>query len=344
MSARAPAAGIGAWPAAVLAALLAGCVTRTLEPEAAPALDQRPVLIPLGAAGAVPGGDAVLAYYEDVLRQAQAAVRERDLSRLQELLALHDRDDAPAWARDRLQSYRVLERGLLLEAELAQRASLVLRGDVLAAGEPALGAPFDVVLTIAAGIEARTPANFLLRFQIADTDAFGNRSERRHRDLLAVDRPVDLAVEALRLPVRIELPAGNAVQREIEALVELLPGQTRFAGQQVPLGQRELARVQATLCPVGIERLREKPLATLANAVRMGDPAHFGHVYLAARAMPAADRPAACATLVRWLRLGNSAQQGVALAALPFVADDPPKDADREQWLKWWSRRPATRR
>jgi hypothetical protein len=100
-----------------------------------------------------------------------------------------------------------------------------------------------------------------------------------------------------------------------------------------------IARTQLTQYPAGFEPIRAQPLATLRAGIRLGDPAHFVHVFLAATFAPATDRAAVLDLLVQWVRFGREDQARVAMAALREVTQEPIAVGDRDGWLAWWSRR-----
>jgi hypothetical protein len=99
-----------------------------------------------------------------------------------------------------------------------------------------------------------------------------------------------------------------------------------------------LATASATQWPRGHQAIRERPLATLRAALRLGDPAHFPHVWLAAAFAPADARPQVEQLLIDQVRLGRPDQALVAMVALRDlgVADLP---LERDRWLAWWQGR-----
>jgi hypothetical protein len=128
------------------------------------------------------------------------------------------------------------------------------------------------------------------------------------------------------------------VRRELTVRVDLLPGYVATAGVRAPVRRTPLAATKTTQWPGGHRAIRERPLETLRAALRLGDPAHFPHVWLAAVFAPAEARPQVEQLLIDQVRLGRADQAQVAMVALRDlgVADLPP---ERERWLAWWQSR-----
>src|SRR5262245_49861451 len=101
-----------------LALLGAACST------AAPELGQG-FVVPLG--DGADGSLLVSAYYESILSQMRDAAKDRDEGRLRMLLDQHDREDAPVWAKERMQAFRaLLASSWTAERALVARSRFVL--------------------------------------------------------------------------------------------------------------------------------------------------------------------------------------------------------------------------
>lgn len=331
--------------AALAALALAGCVTRDLEADGTfdALVDAGPVIIPLGEAGDA-GGGPLDDYYRSIVAQLQESVVERNPDRVDALLATHDRTVAPDWAADAMASFRRLSAVLRSEAWCEEHAEIVMRS-----APPALGEAVPLALRIppggAAGVsfpglgERIAPARFSIGVRFVDRDCRGSRSESGAQDLLALAATVELAAVGLDLPFDVPAIPPSGCERELVVTCELLPGARLLDGEAVP-GQRSLlASARFALHPRGIERVHAAPLATLRAAIASRDPRHFDHVWLASRAMPAADRLAADEALIGALRLGPPDLAVVAAACLREASGAPIAPSDRDGWLAWWHAR-----
>jgi hypothetical protein len=326
------------WRAAA-AALAAGsvvsCVTTVLESDPdAPLPAHQSVVVPLAVASATAG--PVDAYYGSVIEQLQDAVEERDLDRLHGLLAVHDHERAPDWALARLRAFRGVAKVLAFEGRAPERTEIVLE-----AGPQALGAPLRFLLRVRSDPDADVeltpaggafPTNVLVSVTMIDHDCLGTRTERRSSVLLQPQRHVRLRDAPLELPFALAAEHGGA---------SVLPGRVWIDGEGVPNHRVRLGDLAMEQFPAGVEPIRAEPLKTLRNALQLGDPLHFPHVFVAAWLMPPADTDAAVGLLIQRARLGRPDQARCAMAALARLTGEPLTVEDRDGWLGWWQRRSA---
>ena len=143
----------------------------------------------------------------------------------------------------------------------------------------------------------------------------------------------------LRLPIALDLPPLDAVQRTVSIRVDLMPGYIVAGGVRAPLQRTSVAAISFTQWPRGHEAIAKNPLVNLREAIRLGDAAHFAHVFLAASFTKGADREVALALLIDQVRLGSQAQAMVAMATLRALTGMTESVGDREAWLAWWQMR-----
>ena len=313
---------------------LAGCAGSTPGDE----LVTGPVVIARSPEGGE-GGGAVDDYYASILTQMREAYGDRDPGRLESLLAMHDREDAPEWAALAMSQYRALLRALGFELEL-QRVSRLGSGDaeLFLDSRPQLLheiGPVPGGRARLSGREDEHPARFEVAVRVFDEDAFGARIEASSRLTLVPGAAVELDQGALVLPFAVDLPPGTGVLRILKVEVDLLPGQVAVADEVLPHRRVTCVRKELVLYPRGIDAIRKRPLATLREALRRGEPAYFRHVALAVRFLPEAERATAVDLLVARVRLGTSEQALVAMAALAHLTQAGIPIGDREGWLRW---------
>jgi hypothetical protein len=107
----------------------------------------------------------------------------------------------------------------------------------------------------------------------------------------------------------------------------------------VPVQRTGIASTTLTQWPAGHAAIAAAPLVTLREALRLGDPAHFAHVFVAASFVGTEDREAATALLIEQVRYGRQDQALVAMAALQVLTGASQPAGDREAWLAWWQAR-----
>lgn len=343
----------GRSPSAALFALtVAGCVVVDERPSAPAPIAAVPVAIPF--ADAQHQAQPVDAYYDSVLTQMQQAWLQNDASRLSLLLQTHERPDAPDWARDRVASFRRVLEVMGFEALVHDHGQLDLPAPLPALGERLaltvrLGPMPSVAVSLPGGNDPLR-ARFVLLLQLIDLDSFGTQMENAVTRVVDLPQNIDFAAgEAVRVPVEIDVPAQNSVLRRVLIDVFLMPGHVELQGARLPNRRVRCARAEVELLPHGHDRIAAQPLAALQAALRLGDAAHFPHVFLAARAIgrsaSAGERELALAALIDRIRLGQEGQMRNAMAALAQILPDAAATChDREQWLQWWSGRPAARR
>lgn len=331
---------------------LAACVTvvssEPLQPEIGTA-----VVVPLpGGQGRTGLSGPLDEFYAGILERMHEAYgrpdRERpepaDLPALRGLLHSYQRPDAPAWARERMAMFAALVPGVAFELHAARHSKLVLPEPV-----PPLGATLALQLQLPAmpdaglvlgGEHDAMPIGF--RLHVAIDDRFADGSARGHESwqVLRLPQAFVLAGEAvLQLPIELQVPANAAVVRNLEFRVDLLPGFVGTDGEPAGVRRTHLCSGRLQQHPEGFAAVQQRPLLTLREAMRIGDVAHFPHVFLAATCMPAGDRDTANELLIQWVRLGQDDQAIVAMAALRELTGQPFAIGDRQRWLAWWSSR-----
>jgi len=343
--------------------LLPGCVTVY---EDAPLVAARtavaelavPQAIPLGAGPVDEHVRPLLELYQRVLERLEEAVGERDLPAVSALLDGYERAQLPEWLRDRLRGYRAIAHGLAFARHAATSATLRL---VAAGGEgvpaapalelaspPPLGEPLRLEFALPSSGEAARlggrdeadPIGFAIAITIEDLYVDGGTRTHKNHGLLWADRTVELAGDAVfRQPIALEVPGGDAVQRTMHVRIDLMPGYVHVAGRRAPVLHTTVAATSFTQWPRGHEAIARAPLATLREAIRRGDAAHFPHVFLGASFTRGADRELALGLLIDLVRLGTEAQAAVAMAALRHLTGVTQALGDREAWLAWWQLR-----
>ncbi|MFO1051771.1 MAG: hypothetical protein U1F36_06120 [Planctomycetota bacterium] len=300
-----------------------------------------PIVIPLaGPVGVEP--QALDTYYRSILTQMQQAVAERDVDWLDMLLAQHDREVAPDWAKDAIRSYRSVGRALRMETWVQSHTRIETRD-----GPPLLGA----MLSFALRIEGRAPdvlrlpgdgeevapTRFLVHLTFEDRDCLGGTSRAEFEDMLTLHDGADLDGDvAVVVPFDVDAPPVHGCERRVELLCELLPGARLLEGDPVPGHRAVLVDSRFPVYPRGIEALKRAPLATLRNAVESRDPRYFDHVWLASRLVDAAQRGEADELLVGAIRLGPADLARVAGACLAESTGLSIPPTDRDGWLAWW--------
>jgi hypothetical protein len=321
-----------------------GCVTVDVAPDPVEALPLATVTVPFEG-----GGDgaraAVDAWYASIVRQMQDALLARDPAVFEDLLERHSRADAPAWARRKMQRFVALAAGLRFELHAAAAGVIESSDGTVVLGEPM---PFEFRLRAEGHPDIELPdskhaaggARFLVSFQVQDFDCYGNRTERAASQLIELQRSVSFRDgAALELPFVVAALAPEGAMRRVGLMVELLPGNLLLAGEPIPNGRVPVARHGLDVYPRNVSLVRDHPFTNLRNALLLGDPAHFDHVYLAARFMPEEHREAAIRLLVRSVRLGSAVQGRVAMASLAVLTGASPAVGDRDGWLRWWQDR-----
>ncbi len=311
-----------------------------------------PVAIPFGD----PGHSARPSdlYYESVVTQMQRAWLERDRASLARLVDTHDRSDAPAWAQERVASFRRVLLVMQFEEAVLDRGELDLPSPLPALGERL---SFAVRLGPLPSMPVRLPggddplrARFVLLFRMTDTDSFGTQMDNARTQVVDLPATVDLAAGgAVEVPLAVDVPAAGSIVRRVAIEVFLMPGHVELEGARLPNRWVRCACGEVELLPRGHEPIAAQPLVSLRAALQLGDAAHFPHVFLAARQLArhgaSEDCQSAASLLIDRVRLGGDEQARSASAALSeLVADASSRPRDREGWLQWWAERPLVKR
>jgi len=343
--------------AAAVSVLAAACVTVYDDAEAdEPGSLELPAYavaqtIPLGKSGSSPEERLLLQFYGGVLERLQEAADDHDSAALFGLLEAYDKPNLPEWLAGRLRGYRALGHGLAFLEHAASDSRLTLVTDPAAgaAGDaaaiaPAIGAPVHFEFSLPAGprpvrLGGRAgddPIGFAIAITIDDLYVDGGSRTQSDQDFQWLDEAFPLDEGAvLRLPLSFAIPVGKAVRRRIHLRVDLMPGYIQDGEQRAPVERRTLAATTLTQWPAGYEPIAQRPLATLREALRLGDPQHFAHVFLGASFAEGADREAAIGLLVDQVRFGGARQALVAMATLRAVTGAEIPIGEREAWLAW---------
>ena len=348
-----------ALPGLLLSSLfpVTGCVTEVVDVDPfgvggseLPALAVS-VSIPLGGPSLAPTVPAADSYYQSVVQQLQDAVLERNPDLLAGLLATHDRDIAPEWAKPVMERFRALVTPLRFERHAAATAELEVVG-----GVPPLGSVVPMRLRVPAypgaglvlpGEDRRRVAatRVLVEVLTVDLDCFGGRFEREFTDLLPVAKSVEMdRGEALEVPFALPELRLEGCARLVEVRCSLVPGSALLDGEPAPLQAVALADVSFELLPRGIEGLVAHPYTHLRNGLESSDARHLDNVFLAARAMPASLREAAIERCVEQVRNGRPVVARAAMAALRELTGRTISLEDRDGWLAWAQARSQPRR
>lgn len=337
----------GWWQTALLSTTLAasGCVAWTSEPTDG-GFSAVPIVVPFGGSqGTMTSDEQVLAdFYRSLLQRMGAAYAEGDQHELRKLLGGYRRDETPEWARTRMDSFAALAEGLAFEQHCKEHGSIALADPHVALGE---GLTLRVRIAAPAGSgwqlgggASEHPVSFGVWYSVVDEFVEGSTSNRDRNDSMRLSQPVDLRPGVpFDLPVSLDLDVGAAVRRTIRIRLALLPGYVTAGELRAPVRRTEFGRLDLVQYPRGYAVIRDKPLQTLREAMKIGDEARFHHVWLAAHFAREADREAVLEDLMRWVRLGDAGQQRVAMASLKAVTGAAPAVGDRDAWLAWWQSR-----
>ncbi|MCR9247061.1 MAG: hypothetical protein NXI31_18675 [bacterium] len=351
--------------AVVTVTLLSSCVTVY---EDAPLLEDNLEIpefavsqtIPLGKPPVSQEEVALMQLYDGILRRMQEAVDDRDVAVLFNLLDSYQKPGLPEWLSDRLAGYRAVGHGLQFLEHAAASATLklvpaaVADGDVAAdaaagtAPPPTIGAPLRVEFALPpmmrpihlGGAGDDDPIAFVLAITYEDTYVDGNRKSHRRHEPEVLPAAVELVGDQpLVLPFELTVEAGEAVRRVVHFRIDILHGFVRDGEVRAPIRRRALAALSVTQWPAGYEPIAAKPLATLREALRLGDRQHFPHVFLAGMFAKGPDRQAAITRLIDEIRYAPESRAMVAMATLREMTGANVPKGDREAWLAWWNTR-----
>ena len=309
--------------------------------------------IPLGRPNSSPQEQLLTRFYGSVLERMQEAADDRDTAVLFGLLDAYEKPNLPGWLADRLHGYRALGHGLrfVAHAMTNSRLALVAATDAAAAtavATPVIGAPirFDFTLpgagtaVILGGRSGDDPVGFSIAITYEDDYVDGGNLRQTRNEIEWLREDYELAGDALlRLPLSLEIDAGKAVRRTIHLRVDLMPGYIRDGEFRAPVSRRTLAALTLTQWPAGYEPIVKRPLATLREALRLGDAKHFPHIYIGAAFTKGPDRDVALGLLIDQIRLGRQELAVVAMATLSALTGADIGVGDREGWLAWWDMR-----
>jgi hypothetical protein len=312
------------------------------------AADSTALVVPFGATAGEE--DGVLAgFYANVLERMHEAYGERDangapsgIDSLQRLLLLYRNDGVPGWAKQRMDGFAAAAEGAVFERHV-RSASRILVPQPVPLGENLVvrlqvdGLPGS---TIRLGGEEEDKPFFLSAwFEFADTYVDGSTRRQEGEAVVRLPRSHDLTLATpLELPLELGAAPAGAVRRKVAIRIEMLPGHVGGADMSCPVRRAPMARGEAEQLPLGADKLRAAPLASLREAMAIGDAQRFPAVYLSACFLPPDQRREGMELLVQWVRLGRPDQARVAMAALRELSGEPITVGDRERWLAWWQR------
>jgi hypothetical protein len=352
------------WLAPMAGLLLGACVTTYEDTPLFGNVNlQRPEFavlqtIPLGDASASEAERPMLELYNSVLKRLQQAVEERDLPAVEGLLSSYERANLPPALLGQLQGYRSIAHAMAFQRHAAAASTLKLvapGGEAVAdapavelAAPPPIGDPVRFEFALPApqkpvrlgGREDEDPVGFAVAMTIEDLYVDGGTRKNTNQEFVWIPQTIELkGGVTLRLPIVLDLPALDAVQRTVHIRIDLMPGYIQAGGGRAPLQRTSVAATSFTQWPKGHKAIAKNPLANLREAIRLGDAAHFAHVFLAASFTTGAERDVALALLIDQVRLGSQAQAMVAMATLRSLTGMTESVGDREAWLAWWQLR-----
>lgn len=331
----------------------AACVTTYEDAPVVVAERTRPKLVPLAipfpTRSASDEDRVAMELYGGVIERLQAAAKDRDAPQIEALLAAYERPGLPTWLRSVLDGYRALAVGIRFQQHVVGHATLAPEPAVAgAAAEPPIGAPVRFLLSLPAqsspvvlgGRDDEDPIGFAVAVTIEDTFVDGSTRTSKTQDTVWLPARLDLAGDrTLRLPIGLEIPGADAVQRVVHVRLDMLPGYVRVDGTRAPVHRKTIGAVVMTQWPAGHEAIAKAPLPALRTALQIGDAAHFRHVYLAAHFANAVEREEMLPLLIDQVRCGRPEMAQVATAALREATGERLPLGDRQAWLAWWQAR-----
>ncbi len=329
-----------AHPALALILTLGACVTEESVDSLDP-LAVQPVI--LGRVEGDAQSSASAAYYSSVLAQMQAAAAEREPEHLRQLLDLHDRPGVPGWVEQRMSGFKLQVPVLEFERHVEFSAAIEVVGEVPALGEAMLfqfaipPAPLkQVVLFSGSSVDS---ARFLARIRIREFDCYGSVSDWSTSSLVVLPEDVRIAGSSgLRFPLELEALPSDGAYREVRIEVDWMPGYLQLGRDRVSNSRVAATHEELKSYPLGVESVRRAPLTTMRNALRLGDEAHFNHIFLAAHFMPEDLWREAQELLIAPIRLQGPDLARVCMASLALISDADLAVDDRQGWLRWWGK------
>lgn len=314
----------------------------------AQAVESTALVIPFGETAA-DEGNALDRFYANVLERMHDAYAERDangapsgIDSLQRLLLLYRTDAVPALARQHMDGFAAAAEGAVFELHVRSASRIevpqaVPLGENLVVRLHVDGLPGTTIRL--GGEEDEKPFFLSAWFEFADTYVDGSTRRQEGEAVVRLPRSHDLTVATpLQLPLELGAAPAGAVRRKVAIRIEMLPGHVGAADMTCPVRRSPMARGETEQLPLGADKLRAAPLASLREAMAIGDAQRFPAVFLAARFLPAEQRREGMELLVQWVRLGRPDQARVAMAALHELSGEPITVGDRERWLAWWQR------
>ena len=331
--------------------LLAACGTAPEgdDPLAqATALDSSALVIPFGE-DAVADEDALGTFYANVLQRMHEAYGERDsqgrltgLDNLQRLLQLYRTEAAPDWAVQHLDGFAAAAEGAVFEQHVQARSRIELPQDVPLGQNLVVRLRVDGMpgRTVRLGGEQDEKPFFLTAwFEFADAYVDGSTRRQEGEAVVRLPRAHELTeASPLELPLELGAAPAGAVRRKVSVRIDMLPGHVGTGDTTCPVRRAPMARAATEQLPPGADKLRTAPLASMREAMAIGDAARFPAVFLSASFLPEEQRREGMELLVQWVRLGRADQALVATAALRELSGEPITVGDRERWLAWWQR------
>lgn len=331
--------------------LLAACAAApgSDDPLAqAQAVNATALVIPFGVTAAEED-DVMGRFYANVLQRMHDAYSERDargvpsgVDTLQRLLQLYRTDAVPRSPRYHMDGFAAAAEGASFELHVRGSSRLevpqaVPLGENLVVRLRVEGVPGA---TIQLGGEDDVRPFFLSAwFEFADTYVDGSTRRQEGEAVVRLPRSHELTVAMpLQLPLELGAAPAGAVRRKVAIRIEMLPGHVGVADMTCPVRRTPVAQGEVEQLPRGAEKLQAAPLASLREAMAIGDAQRFPAVYLSACFLPPDQRREGMELLVQWVRLGRPDQARVAMAALRELTGEPITLGDRERWLAWWQR------
>lgn len=314
----------------------------------AQAPDATALVIPFGVTAAEED-DVIGRFYANVLQRMHDAYSERDargapsgVETLQRLLQLYRTDAVPRLPRYHMDGFAAAAEGAAFELHVRSAGRLevpqaVPLGENLMVRLRVEGVP-GATIRLGSGDDAK-PFFLSAWFEFADTYVDGSTRRQEGEAVVRLPRSHQLTTASpLELPLELGAAPAGAVRRKVAIRIEMLPGHVGTADMTCPVRRTPVARGEAEQLPKGAEKLKAAPLASLREAMAIGDAQRFPAVYLSACFLPVEQRREGMELLVPWVRLGRPDQARIAMAALRELSGEPIPVGDRERWLAWWQR------
>lgn len=312
------------------------------------AVDSTALVIPFGVTAA-DEDDVLGRFHANVLERMHQAYSERDargaptgVDTLRRLLQLYRTDAVPRTARLHMDGFAAAAEGAGFELHVRSASRIEVPQAVQLGENLVVRLHVDGMkgTTIRLGGEDEDKPFFLSAwFEFEDTYVDGSRRSQEGEAVVRLPRSHELSeASPLQLPLELGAAPAGAVRRKVAIRIEMLPGHVGVADMTCPVRRTPMARGAVEQLPLGADKLRAAPLASLREAMALGDAQRFPAVYLSACFLPQDQRRDGMELLVQWVRLGRPDQARVAMAALRELSGEPITVGDRERWLAWWQR------